>query len=75
MKVFNYSEARQNFATLLNTAMTEEVIISRRDGSRFKIVPLEDKKEKTSPLSVKSIKTDITTAEILSVIRESREQD
>ncbi|MDR3144804.1 MAG: type II toxin-antitoxin system Phd/YefM family antitoxin, partial [Treponema sp.] len=36
MKVYNYSEARQNFSTVLNTALKEEVIITRRDGSKFK---------------------------------------
>ena len=27
MKVYNYSEARQNFSTVLNTALKEDVII------------------------------------------------
>ena len=75
MRIYNYSEARQNFATVLNTSLKEEVIISRRDGSQFKIVPINQKETGQSPLSVKSIETDITTSEILSVIRESREQD
>ncbi|MDQ7005517.1 MAG: type II toxin-antitoxin system Phd/YefM family antitoxin [Ghiorsea sp.] len=39
MKVFTYSEARQNLSELLNTAQNEEVEIRRRDGSIFSIVP------------------------------------
>ena len=36
MKIYNYSEARQNFSTVLNTALKEEVIITRKDGSKYK---------------------------------------
>jgi hypothetical protein len=35
MKIYNYSEARQNFSTVLNTALKEEVIITRKDGSKL----------------------------------------
>jgi len=53
MRIYNYSEARQNFTTVLNTALKEEVIIKRKDGSKFKIVPIEDnpKKGKSPPTS------------------------
>ncbi|GHU39450.1 hypothetical protein FACS1894190_04150 [Spirochaetia bacterium] len=40
MRIYNYSEARQNFATVLNTALKEEVIITRKDGSRFKLLSI-----------------------------------
>jgi len=72
MKVYNYSEARQNFAAVLNTSLTEEVIITRKDGSRFKIVPLNNEENK-SPLDVEGIDTDIKTDEIISIVREGRE--
>ena len=76
MKVYNYSQARQNFATVLNTALKEEVIIARKDGSRFKLVSIPgDKKKAKSPLEdIKVVKTDITMADIVSAIRESRER-
>ncbi len=35
MKVFTYSEARQNLSKLLKIAQKEEVEIRRRDGSTF----------------------------------------
>jgi PHD/YefM family antitoxin component YafN of YafNO toxin-antitoxin module len=38
MKIYNYSEARQNFSMVLNTALQEEVIITRRDGVKFKLI-------------------------------------
>ncbi|GHT91119.1 hypothetical protein FACS1894140_1070 [Spirochaetia bacterium] len=75
MKIYNYSEARQNFTTVLNTALKEEVIIARKDGSRFKITSIEDKKNKgRSPLEgIKGVKANITTQELVEIIREGRE--
>ena len=76
MKVYNYSEARQNFATVLNTALKEEVIITRKDGNKFKLLSMyENKKRGKSPLEdIKGIKTNITMGDILDAIRESRER-
>jgi antitoxin (DNA-binding transcriptional repressor) of toxin-antitoxin stability system len=76
MKVYNYSDARQNFATVLNTALKEEVIISRKDGSKFKLVSMqENKKRGKSPLEdIKAIKSSVTMGDILDAIRESRER-
>ena len=75
MRIFNYSEARQHFTSVLNTALKEEVIIRRKDGSRFKIVPMDTGTEKgKSPLEgIEGIKADVTTKELLEVIREGRE--
>ena len=72
MKIFKYSEARQNFSMVLNTALKEEVIITRKDGNRFKLVPI-NKKAKKSPFDIEGIDTDITTQEIIEIIRECRE--
>ena len=76
MKVYNYSEARQNFSTVLNTALNEEVIITRKDGNQFKLIPLrETKGKRKSPLEgIKGIKANVTMDDILAAIRESRER-
>ena len=76
MKIFNYSEARQNFATVLNTALKEEVIIARKDGSKFKLISVPDNKKKgKSPLeNIKGIKTNVTMGDILDAIKEGRER-
>jgi PHD/YefM family antitoxin component YafN of YafNO toxin-antitoxin module len=76
MKVYNYSEARQNFATVLNTALKEEVIISRKDGSKFRLISMrENKKRGKSPLeNIKGIKANISMDDILDAIRESRKR-
>ena len=75
MRVYNYSEARQNFTAVLNTSLKEEVIITRKDGSRFKIIPMDkNKKDGKSPLKgIKGVKANITTKELVEIIREGRE--
>ena len=73
MKVYNYSEARQNFAAIFNTALKEEVIITKKDGNKFKLVTIHEQKQ--SPLeTVKGIKTRVTMGDILDAIREGRER-
>ncbi|MDR0610305.1 MAG: type II toxin-antitoxin system Phd/YefM family antitoxin [Planctomycetaceae bacterium] len=59
MKIYKYSEALQNFSTVLNTALKEEVIITRKGDNKFKLVPI-NKKSKKSHLDIEGIDTDIT---------------
>ena len=74
MRVYNYSEARQNFTAVLNNALKEDVIIRRKDGSKFKIIPIIDSKKGKSPLEeIKGIKANVTTSELVEIIREGRE--
>ena len=73
MQVYTYSEARQKLAEVLAQAeSTGKVVIRRKDGRTFALVP-----EKTlcSPLDVPSIKADLSTQEIVDIIREGREKD
>ena len=75
MKAYNYSEARQNFAAIFNTALKEEVIITRKDGNKFRLVTIREEKKGQSPLkTVKGIKTKVTMVDILDAIREGRER-
>ena len=68
--IYTYSEARQNFATVLDRAAQDgEVRIKRRDGSVFIIQP--DPKTK-SPLDVPGIPLSLSRDEILRYIHESR---
>ncbi len=72
MQVYTYSEARQKLATVLEQAEnTGKVIIRRKDGRTFSLVP---EKTATSPLDVPSIKANITTQKIVDIIREGRER-
>lgn len=72
MQVFTYSEARQKLAFVLEQAETTgKVLIRRRDGRTFALVP---EIPASSPLNVPSIEADISTSEIVKVIREGRER-
>ena len=72
MKIFTYSEARQNLARLLVFAQKEEVEIRRRDGSVFSV---KAKKSATkSPFDVPGINTRATTADILDAVGTVRER-
>ncbi len=72
MKVFTYSEARQNLANLLDLARTEDVEIRRKDGSRF--ILRARRPNATSPLDVPGIRTDASTADILNALHDVRER-
>ncbi|HBQ44050.1 MAG TPA: prevent-host-death protein [Thiomicrospira sp.] len=71
MQVFTYSEARQNFSTLLNLAQTEEVEIRRKDGSIFTLKSKE--KLAVSPFDITGINTKATTQNIINAVSESRQ--
>jgi len=72
MQVYTYSEARQKLAMILDQAEnTGKVIIRRKDGRSFALVP---EKVVSSPLDVPTIKAKITTQEIVDIIREGRER-
>jgi len=72
MQVYSYSEARQNFATVLKQAEnTGKVIIRRKDGQTFALVP---EKRVFSPLDIPQITANVTTEEIVDIIRAGRER-
>ena len=71
MRIFTYSEARQNLSKLLDIAQEEEVEIRRKDGAIFSLK--SKKREVKSPFDVPGIKTKATTLDILDAIRDSRE--
>jgi len=72
MEVYTFSEARQNFASILDHAENQgSVRIKRRDGQSF-IITLE--KPKDSPLNVKGLKLDLSREEIVEFIREGRRE-
>lgn len=72
MKEYSFTEARQNFASILDEAKKEGVVcIKKRDGESFYITPAILKK---SPLDVKGVDLGITSTDILDAISESREK-
>jgi len=72
MRVYTFSEARQNFSYLLELAQKEGVVrINRRDGKSFIIQPVEDS---DSPLNIKGVNLELTSDEIVDFIREGRDR-
>jgi len=69
MKVYTYSQARQNLAAVLNQSKDEAVLIRRRSGDSFTVVP---KPREGSPFDVPGVKTTATTSDILAAVMESR---
>jgi prevent-host-death family protein len=73
MKSYSYSEARGNFATVLDEAERDGAVeVRRRDGSVFRILPL--RKSKASPLDVKGVKLRVSAADLVAIVREGRER-
>ena len=70
MNVYTYSEARQNFSTVLDKAETTgKVLIRRKDGRTYALAP---ERPAASPLDVPSIQADILTSEVVTLIRDQR---
>jgi len=69
MKVYTYSQARQNLSEILNRSKSEDVLIRRRGGEVFRVSP---ESRKGSPFDVEGIDTKARTSDILRAIREVR---
>jgi antitoxin (DNA-binding transcriptional repressor) of toxin-antitoxin stability system len=73
MKAYTYSEARENFASVLEEAERDGAVeIRRRDGAIFRISPA--RRSKSSPLDVKGVKLGVRTADLVAAVREGRER-
>ena len=70
MDVYTYSEARQKLSSVLDKAESSgKVLIRRQDGRTYALVP---EPPTTSPLDVPSIEADISTQEIVTLVRQER---
>jgi prevent-host-death family protein len=70
MQVYTYSEARQKLAAVLDKAeATGSVVIRRRDGRSFTLVPQETP---ASPLDVPSIQARLSTKDLVGLVRDER---
>ncbi len=72
MKVYTFSEARQKFSAVLDSAQKEGAVrITRRDGRAFLIKPVKNTR---SPLDVVGAPLRISRKEIVASVREGRER-
>jgi antitoxin Phd len=70
VKVYTYTEARQQLASLLDRAQEDgSVQIRRRDGSAFVVAP---EKGSASPLDVPCLDLGLSRHEIVAAVRDGR---
>jgi hypothetical protein len=70
MRVYTYSEARQKLSSILDKAESMgKVIIRRKDGRTFALIP---EQIHSSPLDVPSIKAAVSTKELVEIVRKER---
>lgn len=70
MKVYSYSQARQQLAAVLDCAEKEgEVKITHRDGRSFVLKP---EPSSHSPLAVQGVALKLSRAEIVRAVHEGR---
>jgi antitoxin Phd len=70
MQVYTYSEARQKLSAVLDRAESSgSVMIRRKDGRTFTLQPL---KSEVSPLDVPSIRANMSTDELVNLVRDER---
>jgi hypothetical protein len=73
MQVFDYVDFTQNMTKVFDTALVDEVIINNKDGNSYKLLPIKNESEGKSPFEdIPCIKVNITTQEIVEILRESR---
>ena len=70
MEIYSYSEARQKLSSVLDQAeSTGKVFIRRRDGRTYALAP---ERMPDSPLDVPSVNANISTQEVVELIRRER---
>jgi len=73
MLVFDISDFTKNVAKVFDAALTNEVIINNNDGKSYMLLPVNFTKKGKSPFEdIPYITADITTQEIVELIRENR---
>lgn len=72
MKMYKYEEAR-DLSSVLNVATLEDVIVTNEEGAHFRISALHENNTGKSPFEgITGIKANVTTEELVEIIRESR---
>ncbi|MDR2345723.1 MAG: hypothetical protein LBE18_06620 [Planctomycetaceae bacterium] len=74
MLIFDYADFTQDATKIFDAALTNEVIVNNKDGNSYKILPINAEKQTgKSPLEdIPYIEANITTQEIVELLRENR---
>ena len=72
MTVYTFTEARQNFASVLEKARAEgKVLIRRKDGTVFILQPMT---KRNSPLDVRGVDANLSKEDIVEALKEVRQR-
>jgi hypothetical protein len=71
MQVFEYTDFSKNLSKVFDIALQDDVIIKNKDGNNYKLAPVT-LKDKSPFEDVTGIKLNVTTQEIVEMIREGR---
>ena len=72
MRIYDFNEVEDDMSVILDSALVEDVIISR-NGLNYKLCPIIEHNGGKSPLEgIKGIKAKVTTRELVEIIREGR---
>ena len=74
MLVIDVSDFFQNAEKIFDAALTDDVIINNKDGKSYRLFPVidNDKKGKSPLENIPCVKLNVTTQEIVEIIRENR---
>jgi hypothetical protein len=74
MQVFDYNEFSEDITKAFNAALIDEVIINGEDGNSYRLLSIKGRnKTGKSPFEdIPRIKLNITTQEIVELLRECR---
>jgi hypothetical protein len=74
MLIIDISDFSKDVKKAFDAALTDEVIVNNNNGMKYKILPIKDadKKGKSPFEDIPYITADITTQEIVELIRENR---
>lgn len=73
MKTYTYSQARERLSDILEESKKEEIVICRRKGDIFYIVPKSPVRR--SPFDVSGLNKNIPRKQIIDVLKESRNRN
>ena len=74
MKVYTYSTARSKLSSVLEESKTEEIIIKRRKGELYTVMPKTAFLRSPFDIPSSGLKTNVTADDIVGMVRESRER-
>ena len=74
MRVFEYTDFSQNLSKVFDIALQNDVIIKSKDGNTYKLafIAKKNKKVKSPFEDVSGVKLNVTTQEIVEILRECR---